>query len=108
MSEKGVLLWTDVRSVVNLREFSALILPKEYLKPDRKVLVQIYKEGHNLVIVVKSKIETYRGHEIFEDDEVWVVKGPVVNDRLPWEFFSTLADVKGWIDDMIEYQEGRS
>jgi len=54
------------------------------------------------------KVETYRDHEIFEDDEVWIVKGPVVNDKLPWEFFPTLRDVKGWIDDMIAEQEGHS
>ncbi len=48
------------------------------------------------------KVKTYKGHDIFEDGEFWIVKGPVIDDKLPWGFFPFLKDVEGFIDDLIE------
>ncbi|GAB6102387.1 hypothetical protein JCM16138_16100 [Thermococcus atlanticus] len=53
-----------------------------------------------------KRVTKYWDHEIFEDEEFWIIKGPIINDMLPWEFFPDLTDVLSFIDDILSGECG--
>ena len=55
------------------------------------------------------KVATYRDHDIYEQETlwtiVWVIKGPIINDTIPYGFLPKLEYVKEHIDMILDEVE---